>query len=327
LVPWRFEFFALSFWPRPFFAFFQSARIRQYRPGEYVSKPRSTVAVSQPSLRGFLAVLFFGGLCIMAAWWMQAAPLHGARTIGKVMARPRMLVEMITATPHIQASAYDEESAMTSAQLLNRWDSVMNEAARRFQVPKAWIRAVMTRESGGRTMLGANQPIISRAGAVGLMQLLPETYNEMASEHKLGANPFEPRDNIMAGAAYLRWLHRKYGFPAMFAAYNAGPGKLEDHLAHGVSLPAETRAYIGGIAKSLKLVTGKSGLEMVSLTRPDGSPIKIDPAQVIAIRAALPGEYAPDVKTVITLGKRKQQAVREEVVAATAALRVADKPI
>ncbi|HEX4636112.1 MAG TPA: lytic transglycosylase domain-containing protein [Rhizomicrobium sp.] len=263
----------------------------------------------------------------MAAWFMRDDKLHSTRSIGKVMARPQILVEMITATPHLQPSAFDEESAMTPSQLINRWDGIINEASRRFNVPKAWIRAVMVRESGGRTMLSANLPMISRAGAVGLMQVLPETYEEMAAEQKLGSNPFEPRDNIMAGAAYLRWLHHKYGFPAMFAAYNAGPGKLEDHLEHGASLPAETRAYVGGIAKSLKLVTGKNGLDMVSLTRPDGSPVKIDPAQVIAIRAALPGEYAPEVKTVITLGKHKQQAIREEVVAATAALRAAGKLI
>ena len=76
-----------------------------------------------------------------------------------------------------------------------------------------------------------------------------------------------------------------------------------------------------------KLVTGKSGLDLVAMTRPDGSQVKIDPAKVIAIRAAAPGEYAPDVKTVIILGKHKQQAIREEVVAATAALRAAGKPI
>jgi membrane-bound lytic murein transglycosylase B len=274
-----------------------------------------------------MAALLLGGLCIMAAWFMRDDKLHSTRSIGKVMARPQILVEMITATPHLQPSAFDEESAMTPSQLINRWDGIINEASRRFNVPKAWIRAVMVRESGGRTMLSANLPMISRAGAVGLMQVLPETYEEMAAEQKLGSNPFEPRDNIMAGAAYLRWLHHKYGFPAMFAAYNAGPGKLEDHLDHGASLPAETRAYVGGIAKSLKLVTGKNGLDLVSLTRPDGSPVKIDPAQVIAIRAALPGEYAPEVKTVITLGKHKQQAIREEVVAATAALRAAGKLI
>jgi len=88
-------------------------------------------------------------------------------------------------------------------------------------------------------MLGEGMPIVSSAGAVGLMQLLPATYGEMAAQYRLGDNPFEPRDNIMAGAAYLRWLHHKYGSPAMFAAYNAGPGRLEDHLK-GASLPAET---------------------------------------------------------------------------------------
>ena len=109
--------------------------------------------------------------------------------------------------------------------MLNRWDGIITEASQRFHVPKAWIRAVMARESGGRTMLGEDKPIVSSAGAVGLMQVLPETYDQMAEQHRLGANPFDARDNIMAGAAYLRWLHQKYGYPAMFAAYNAGPGQ------------------------------------------------------------------------------------------------------
>lgn len=288
-----------------------------------MSKPRSSIAVSQPSLGGFLAALFLGGLCIMAAWLMQESRVHGPKSV----TRPEILTALIGKPMMVQPSAYDEESSMTATQLLNRWDGIISEASNRFHVPKAWIRAVMARESGGRTMLGENQPIVSRAGAVGLMQVLPQTYEEMAAEHKLGGNPFDARDNIMAGAAYLRWLHRKYGYPAMFAAYNAGPGRLEDHLQRGVTLPAETRAYVGGIAKSLKLLTGKSGLDLVKLTRPDGTIVKIDPAQVIAIRPASPGEYAPEVKSVVTLGRHKQQAIREEVLAATSALRAAGKLI
>jgi hypothetical protein len=163
------------------------------------------------------------------------------------------------------------------------------------------------------------------------MQVLPDTYVEMAAQHKLGADPFEPRDNIMAGAAYLRWLHHKYGYPAMFAAYNAGPGRLEDHLK-GASLPAETRAYIGGIARMLKLKIGKDGFNpakpvLIALTQPDGAAVKVDPSQVTGIRAALPGEYDWSVKTVLTLGKHKQQAIREDVPAATAALQAASKAI
>ena len=192
-------------------------------------------------------------------------------------------------------------------------------------MPKAWIRAVMARESGGRTMLAEGQPIISRAGAVGLMQVLPETYDEMAVEHKLGANPFNARDNIMAGAAYLRWLHHKYGYPAMFAAYNAGPGKLEDHLEHGVNLPAETRAYVGGITKALH--AGKDGLEPIKFTRPDGASVKIDPAQVTAVRAPLPGEYGDSVKAVLTLSRHRQQAVIEPLTIARAEIRAAGSAI
>ena len=67
----------------------------------------------------------------------------------------------------VQPSAYDEESTMSSAQLLNRWDATITEASQRFHVPKAWIRAVMAHESGGRTMLGEDKPIVSRAGARG----------------------------------------------------------------------------------------------------------------------------------------------------------------
>src|SRR5258708_21142671 len=113
----------------------------------------------------------------------------------------------------------------------------------------------------------------------------------------------------------------------MFAVYNAGPGRLEDHLEHGAVLPAETRAYVGGITKTLKVQAGKSGLDLVTLTRPDGETVKIDPAQVTAIRAAPPGEFAPGVQSVLTLAKGKQQGIREEVVAAIAAIRAAGKSI
>ena len=56
---------------------------------------------------------------------------------------------------------------------------------------------------------------------------------------------FDPKNNINAGTAYLKWLRSKYGFPAMFAAYNAGPGTVEAVMAHTRALPAETRLYHG----------------------------------------------------------------------------------
>ena len=283
-----------------------------------------SVAVARPSLRGFTHTLIFGGLCIATAWTMHN--FHGAllRQSEDAVARRPILSQLIEVM-HVSPTAYDKEAAMTPSELLGRWDGTITEASERFHVPKTWIRAVMRQESGGRTMLGENQPIVSHAGAVGLMQVLPETYEEMAAEHKLGANPFNAHDNIMAGAAYLRWLHHKYGYPAMFAAYNAGPGVLEDHLQHGARLPAETRAYVGGITRTLH--AGKDGLSLVKFTRPDGVIVKIDPGQITAVRAPQPGEYGDSVKAVLSLGHHRQQAVVETVADARAAIEAAGSTV
>ena len=265
--------------------------------------------------RNLARTLLLGGLCCVAALMLQTANFGPQRNLSS-MHRPSMLVRLIDAAQPkaMEPSAYDVESGMSSSQLLNRWDSVITEASQRFHVPAAWIRAVMRQESGGRTMLAANKPIVSRAGAVGLMQVLPSTYDQMAEQHELGDDPFDARDNIMAGAAYLRWLHQRYGFPKMFAAYNAGPGRVEQ----GGRLPAETRAYVGGITKTLK---SAKVLDKVKLTRPDGAALKVDPFAVTEIRAPMPGEYGASVKAVLTLNHHKHQAVRENVTIARSAIR------
>jgi hypothetical protein len=123
---------------------------------------------------------------------------------------------------------------------------IIEEAAARFGVPAAWIRDVMAIESGGRIELDS-QPITSSKGAMGLMQVMPETYAEMRRAHGLGADPYVPRDNIFAGAAYLRVLHDRFGWPGMFAAYNAGPSRYDEHLRTGRVLPDETIAYLSAL--------------------------------------------------------------------------------
>lgn len=272
----------------------------------------------KPSPRGFAHTLLLGSLFAVAAMTMQSGKLHSYLRTDAIH---RPILMPLVHEPVVQApSVFDEEAKLSPAQLLARWDGEISEAARRFGVPKSWIRAVMRQESGGRTMLAEGVPIVSRAGAIGLMQVMPDTYGEMAAEHSLGPDPFNPRDNIMAGAAYLRWLHKRYGNPKMFAAYNAGPGRVEK----GGKLPAETRAYVSSIAKTLglrnALGNGPARLDLVTLTRPNGAVLKIDASKVTAIRAALPGEYADSVKSVVTVGRR-QQAVLEDVVLATAAIR------
>ncbi|WP_278392258.1 lytic transglycosylase domain-containing protein [Sphingobium yanoikuyae] len=134
-----------------------------------------------------------------------------------------------------------------AADPLDRWRVEIGEASARFGVPVAWIERVMRAESGGQTMLGG-RPITSRAGAMGLMQLMPATWTAMRAAHGLGRNPHDPRDNILAGTAYLRAMYDRFGYPGLFAAYNAGPGRYAAHLASGRALPTETRAYLAQVS-------------------------------------------------------------------------------
>jgi hypothetical protein len=122
----------------------------------------------------------------------------------------------------------------------------VTEASKRFAVPEHWIRAVMHVESG------AKQQARSSKGAMGLMQIMPKTWTELRARHGLGADPFDPRDNILAGAAYIRELHDRYGAPGFLAAYNAGPGRYERHLATGRPLPGETRTYVATLAPMIE---------------------------------------------------------------------------
>jgi len=224
--------------------------------------------------------------------------------------------------PAPQRSVFAQEQAMSPTQLIKRWGGNVQGASHRFNVPVLWINAVMRMESGGRTMLSEGQPMVSERGALGLMQVLPGTYEEMAQQYRLGPDPFRPHDNIMAGAAYLRWLKGKYGYPALFAAYNAGPQRVDDLLARGAALPAETQAYIAGINKILGGNGGRDGSSIlaVNLTRPDGSPVKVDPVAVLSVREAFAGEYPDNVKAVLRFDRRSQ-AVTEDVASVTRAVR------
>lgn len=135
----------------------------------------------------------------------------------------------------------------SSAWAIDRWSSYIAEASSRFGIPRAWIRRVMRAESAGRTTQDG-RPITSRAGAMGLMQLMPGTWAEMRVAHRLGPDPHDPRDNILAGTAYLRAMYERFGYPGLFAGYNAGPSRYADHLATGRPLPAETVAYVAAVS-------------------------------------------------------------------------------
>ena len=114
----------------------------------------------------------------------------------------------------------------------------VSEASQLSGIPASWIRAVMRLECAGDVRS------VSPKGAMGLMQIMPETWAGLRVRYGLGADPFDAHDNILAGAAYLRELHDRYGEPGFLAAYNAGPARYEQHLATGQPLPAETQNYV-----------------------------------------------------------------------------------
>lgn len=132
------------------------------------------------------------------------------------------------------------------------------EASRRFGVPEPWIWSVMRVESAGRTRA------VSHAGAMGLMQIMPGTYAELRSRYGLGPDPFDVRDNVLAGTAYLREMHDRYGVQGMLAAYNAGPARWEAYVRAGRRLPAETVGYLARFAPEV----GAAGVPTTSPVQP-----------------------------------------------------------
>ena len=165
-------------------------------------------------------------------------------------AAPRSLLCAGIATILLIAAgpACAEAVAMTASGIGPSADPIADfiaEASQRFGIPAPWIRAVLQVESAG------DAHALSPAGAMGLMQIMPETWSALRSRYAFGADPYGAHDNIFAGSAYLRELHDRYGSPGFLAAYNAGPARYEDHLANGRPLPAETRAYLAVVAPLL----------------------------------------------------------------------------
>ncbi len=208
-------------------------------------------------------------------------------------------ITALTSPAAASLSVGHQQSPVSSA-AITRWSPLIKEASRRFGIAEDWISAVIRMESGGHATSENGTPITSSKGAMGLMQLMPQTWRDMQREYGLGPNPYDPHDNVLAGAAYLRWLYGKFGFPEMFAAYNAGPAIVDARPAGMDALPQETRAYVRGISQILgtpEAASGEvstphdkaSGFEdtIAMLTRPDGANVTIDALTVTAIRASL----------------------------------------
>lgn len=119
-----------------------------------------------------------------------------------------------------------------------RYDGLIDEAARLYQLPEPFIRAVMRVESD------FNPTVVSRAGAMGLMQLMPKTARSMGV-----SDPFDARQNILGGTRYLRILanHFKGDLVLTVAAYNAGEGAVRKY--NGIPPYRETQRYVRRVLK------------------------------------------------------------------------------
>lgn len=204
---------------------------------------------------------------------------------------------------------------------LARWVPHMREAAARFDVPEPWIRAVMIRESGGRATV-QGRTITSSAGALGLMQVMPGTYEMMRNAYNLGPDPADPRDNILAGTAYLREMFDLFGAPGFLAAYNCGPKCYAQHLAGKQKLPRETRMYIAALTPKLKeeprfpsASSSATGVEVAVL------PAK--PALAVAPARAVEAAPAPPVIVAAAPEPAKEVLVKEQPKAKPAPVLVA----
>lgn len=183
---------------------------------------------------------------------VSASPLTAASTMARLRTLGTMVcfvaifasLMLLSAPAHAERAAPNAQKAAASP--TNPFAAFVSEASRRFAVPEHWIRAVMHVESDGKSRAR------SQKGAMGLMQIMPKTWTELRARYGLGADPYDPRDNILAGAAYLRELYQRFGVPGFLAAYNAGPGRYENHLATGRPLPDETRGYVAKLAPTIE---------------------------------------------------------------------------
>jgi len=119
-----------------------------------------------------------------------------------------------------------------------RYDGLIVEAAQLYQLPTSFIRAVMRVESD------FHPTVVSRAGAMGLMQLMPRTARSMGV-----SDPFDARQNVLGGARYLRILANRFKGDLILtvAAYNAGEAAVEKY--DGIPPYKETQRYVRRVLK------------------------------------------------------------------------------
>ena len=204
--------------------------------------------------------------------------------------------------------AAEGQAPRNAPSAVDRYADFIAEAAERFDIPAAWIRRVMRTESDGDVRS------TSYKGAMGLMQIMPQTWAELRIHYGLGEDPYDPHDNIMAGAAYLRELFDRYGSPGFLVAYNAGPGRYEASRK-GRPLPPETHAYVDKLVP--EIARGESEPSALKSAAPPAvvtpswaeAPIFAMQLERTSTADPVPTDYArstPDVRGVSAIAPRAE---------------------
>ncbi|WP_174875038.1 lytic transglycosylase domain-containing protein [Vogesella oryzae] len=143
--------------------------------------------------------------------------------------------------PQVDAPGYNRQLAAQFAKLINR-------IAREQQLDPQLLHSIITVESG------YNAGAVSPKGAIGLMQLMPDTASRFGS-----SNPADPVQNLRAGARYVRFLLAlfNHNMPLVLAAYNAGEGAVSKYR-NTIPPYQETRDYVAKVLASYQLRTGQS---------------------------------------------------------------------
>ena len=164
--------------------------------------------------------------------------LRSRRAIARIIVAIAPIVCHIAVSTVFVPSAGAHAATRSESIDLDRFAEFIDEASGRFAVPARWIPAVMQVESAG------DQHATSSRDAMGLMQLMPSTWVELSVRYGLGLDPFGPRDNILAGTAYLKEMFDRFGSAGFLAVYHTGLSRFDQHLATGRPLPTDTVAYV-----------------------------------------------------------------------------------
>jgi soluble lytic murein transglycosylase-like protein len=182
------------------------------------------------------------GACCAGLLLVVASSAAADEAIARRLGALKSLVNPVAARPAFasQASVHPACAAgtwwrVTDYGVRSRTEAAIRHASLRFAIDPELIRAVIRHESN------YDVQAVSHKGAMGLMQLMPETARSMGV-----VCPFDPRENVLGGARYLRRLRDRLGsWPRALAAYHAGPRRVEEGR-----IPAETRRYVTRVLRT-----------------------------------------------------------------------------